>query len=294
MIPKEILKEVKRIEIMSKGLVNEIFSGEYHSAFKGLGMEFAEVREYQYGDDIRTIDWNVSARTGITHIKIFEEERELTVMLLVDGSASGFFGTHEKYKNRIAAEICSILAFSAKKNNDKVGMIIFTDKVEKFIAPAKGRTHVLRVVRELLAFEPKSEQTNIGQAVEYFTKVTKRHSTAFLVSDFQTGIDFEKQLRVANKKHDVVSICIVDSMEKRLPNVGIIEFEDAETGEIIMIDTSDKEFRKKVFAASMHHEDELFTFFARNKIDFIEVSTDKPYVEALAKFFKTRERRKSR
>lgn len=294
MIPKEILKEVKRIEIMSKGLVNEIFSGEYHSAFKGLGMEFAEVREYQYGDDIRTIDWNVSARTGTTHIKIFEEERELTVMLLVDGSASGFFGTHEKFKNRIAAEICSILAFSATKNYDKVGMIIFTDKIEKFIAPAKGRTHVLRVVRELLAFEPESEKTNIAQAVEYFTKVTKRHSTAFLVSDFQTRIDFEKQLRVANKKHDVVAISISDSMEKKLPNVGIIEFEDAETGEIITIDTSDGDFRKKVFAASMQHEDELFTFFARNKIDFIEVSTEKPYVESIAKFFKSRERRKSR
>ncbi|MCC7429801.1 DUF58 domain-containing protein [bacterium] len=294
MIPKQILKEVRRIEIMAKGLVNEVFSGEYHSAFKGLGMEFAEVREYQYGDDIRSIDWNVSARTGKPYIKIFEEERELTVMLIVDASASGFFGTYEKFKNKIAAELCSILAFSATRNNDKVGLIIFTDKIEKFIPPNKGKIHVLRVVRELLAFEPTSQKTDISQALDYFNRVMKKHCTAFLVSDFQTTVNFEKQLRVANKKHDLIALSLRDPRETKIPAVGIIELVDAETGEILTVDTSDKKFRKMVFAASKEHDEFLQVLFSRNKVDLIDIFTEKPYIEPLAKFFKEREKRNSR
>ncbi len=246
MIPKEILKKVKRIEIATRGVVNEIFSGEYHSVFKGRGMEFSEVREYQYGDDIRTIDWNVSARMDHLFVKVFEEERELTVMLLVDVSSSGNFGTASQMKGEIAAELCAVLAFSAIKNNDKVGLIIFSDKIEKFIPPRKGKQHVLRVIREILYFKPEDSQTNLNVALEFLIKVIRRRSIVFLVSDFMTE-EYEKALQVTNKKHDVIAIDIIDPREVELPNIGFIELEDAETGETVLVDTSRLSCQKRIF-----------------------------------------------
>ena len=250
MIPKEILKKVKRIEITTRGLVNDVFSGEYHSVFKGRGMEFSEVREYQIGDDIRTIDWNVTARMGHPFVKIFEEERELTVMLIVDVSSSGNFGTHSRMKGEIAIEICALLAFSAIKNNDKVGLIIFTDAIEKFIPPKKGKSHVLRVLRELLYHEPKGRQTDIGKTLEYLNRVTKRRSVVFLVSDFiNTG--YEKALQIANRRHDIVAITVTDPREMNMPDVGFIRLEDAETGEVVLVDTSYDMWRGKYSSQSM-------------------------------------------
>jgi len=290
MIPKEILKKVKRIEITTRGMVNDVFSGEYHSVFKGRGMEFSEVREYQIGDDIRTIDWNVTARMGHPYVKIFEEERELTVMLLVDVSSSGNFGTQDRMKGEIAIEICALLAFSAIKNNDKVGLIIFTDTIEKFIPPKKGKSHVLRVLRELLYHKPQGTQTDISNALEYLNRITRRRSVVFLVSDFiNTG--YEKALQIANRRHDIVAITITDPRELDMPNVGFIELEDAETGEIILVDTSYAEVRNLYSRRSA--EDIL----ARNKlfksinVDQIDIRTDKPYVEPLIKFFRMRAKR---
>ncbi len=290
MISKEILKKVKRIEITTRGMVNDVFSGEYHSIFKGRGMEFSEVREYQIGDDIRTIDWNVTARYGHPYVKVFEEERELTVMLLVDASSSGEFGTYERMKGEIAVEICALLAFSAIKNNDKVGLIIFTDKVEKFVPPRKGKTHVLRVLRELLYFEPEDKQTDIDAALEYLSRVIRRRSTAFLVSDFLSK-DYNRALRIANKKHDIVAIHIVDPRELELPNVGYIELEDAETGEHVLLDTSDREVRH-LFAQqtsdAMAKRDKLFKSM---NVDSIVIHTHESYFEPLIKFFRMRAKR---
>lgn len=290
MIPKEILKKVRRLEITTRGLVNDVFSGEYHSVFKGRGMEFSEVREYQIGDDIRTIDWNVTARYGHPYVKVFEEERELTVMLLVDVSSSGEFGTFERMKGEIAIEICALLAFSAIKNNDKVGLIIFTDKVEKFVPPRKGKSHVLRVLRELLYFKPENRRTDIGLALEYLSRIIQRRSVVFLVSDFLSG-DYERALRIANKKHDIVAVHIVDPRELDLPAIGYIEFEDAETGEQILIDTSDREVRKlftKKTTESLLHRDKLFRSM---NVDSIAIHTDEPYFEPLIRFFRMRAKR---
>ena len=290
MIPKEILKKVKRIEITTRGMVNDVFSGEYHSVFKGRGMEFSEVREYQIGDDIRTIDWNVTARMGHPFVKIFEEERELTVMLLVDVSSSGNFGTYERMKGEIAIEICALLAFSAIKNNDKVGLIIFTDKIEKFIPPKKGKSHVLRVLRELLYHEPQGTQTDIAEALEYLNRVTKRRSVVFLVSDFiNTG--YEKALQIANRRHDMVAITVTDPREVELPDVGFIELEDAETGEVVLLDTSYSEVRS-VYAKQSSQD-----ILTRNKlfksinVDHIDIQTDKDYIEPLIRFFRMRAKR---
>ena len=249
MIPKEILKKVKRIEISTRGLVNEVFSGEYHSVFKGRGMEFAEVREYQIGDDIRNIDWNVFARSGSPYVKVFDEERELTVMLMVDVSASGSFGTTSQLKGEVAAELCAVLAFSAIKNNDKVGLMIFSDKIEKFIPPRKGKQHVLRVIREILYFKPEDAKTDLNIALEYLNRVVKRRSIAFIISDFLTE-NYEKALQVANKKHDIIAIDIIDPREVELPNVGFLELEDAETGETVLIDTGSTEIRETFFSES--------------------------------------------
>ena len=246
MIPKEILKRVRRIEITTRGMVNDVFSGEYHSVFKGRGVEFSEVRQYQIGDDIRTIDWNVTARYGEPFVKVFEEERELTVILMVDASSSGEFGTVELMKGEIAVEICALLAFSAIKNNDNVGLLIFTDKVEKFVPPRKGKSHVLRVLRELLYFRPEDRRTDIRTALDYLNRVVRRRSVVFLVSDFLSP-NYEKALRIANRKHDVVAIQVVDPRETELPEVGYIELEDAETGEITLLDTGREEVRA-VFA----------------------------------------------
>lgn len=290
MIPKEILKKVRRIEIATRGLVNDVFSGEYHSIFKGRGMEFSEVREYQIGDDIRTIDWNVTARYGHPYVKIFEEERELTVMLMVDASSSGEFGTFERMKGEIAIEICALLAFSAIKNNDKVGLIIFTDKVEKFVAPRKGKSHVLRVLRELLYFKPEDKKTDIGAALEYLSRVIRRRSVVFLVSDFLSK-DYDQAMRIANKRHDIVAIHIVDPRELELPRIGYIELEDAETGEAVLLDTSDRQVRQlfaKETSDSMTQRDKLFKSM---NVDSIDIRTDQSYIEPLIKFFRMRAKR---
>jgi uncharacterized protein (DUF58 family) len=290
MIPKEILKKVKRIEITTRGLVNDVFSGEYHSVFKGRGMDFAEVREYAIGDDIRTIDWNVSARMGHPYVKVFQEERELTVMLMVDVSSSGDFGTYEQMKGEIATEICALLAFSAIKNNDKVGLIIFTDHVEKFVPPKKGKSHVLRVLRELLYHEPQSNKTDIAGALEFLNHVTRRRSVVFLVSDFISE-GYEKDLQIANKRHDMVSITVTDPREVELPDVGFIELEDAETGEIFLLDSSNVGIRSSFSEQADTKRLEREKLFKSMNIDYIDVYTNQPYIEPLMRFFRLRAKR---
>lgn len=290
MIPKEILKKVRRLEIRTRALVNDVFSGEYHSVFKGRGMEFAEVREYTYGDDIRNIDWNVTARAGHPYVKVFDEERELTVMLLVDVSSSGNFGTHEQMKGDIAAEICALLAFSAIKNNDKVGLIIFTDRIEKFVPPKKGRSHVLRVLREILYHKPEGTGTNIAAALEYLNRVIRRKAVVFLVSDFLSE-GYEKALRVASKRHDLVAIPVTDPREMDIPNVGFVELEDAETGEIHLLDTSNAANRQ-VFAKEAARRGLLREKSLRaTNVDPVEIRTNQPYIEPLVRFFKMRAKR---
>lgn len=290
MLPKEIIRKIRRIEITTKKLVNDVFAGEYHSTFKGRGMEFDEVREYQPGDDIRLIDWNVTARTGIPFIKKFREERELSVMLLVDASSSGKFGTRDQLKEEMAAEICGLLAFSAIRNNDKVGMIIFTDQVEKFIAPRKGRAHVLRLIREILYFRPSGRSTNISTALEFLNRVVRRKSVVFLVSDFLNS-GYANDVMIANRKHDLVAIRISDEREAVLENFGLIDFEDAETGEIITIDTADPVFRNQFTSKSETLNQELERTFRRMNVDFIQLITGLDYIQPLTSFFKRRERR---
>jgi uncharacterized protein (DUF58 family) len=290
MIPKEILKKVKRIEIATRGLVNEVFSGEYHSVFKGRGMEFAEVREYQFGDDIRNIDWNVTARSENPYVKVFDEERELTVMLMVDVSSSGNFGTTSQMKGEVAAELCAVLAFSAIKNNDKVGLMIFSDKIEKFIPPRKGKKHVLRVIREILYFKPEDSRTDLNVALEYLSRVIKRRSIVFLISDFLAQ-DYDKSLQVANKKHDIIAIDIIDPREIEIPSVGLLELEDAETGETIMVDTSNPAVRGSFYSQSKEERDTREKFFKSIGVDNINIYTDKSYVDPITKFFRMRARR---
>ncbi|MFH2050130.1 MAG: DUF58 domain-containing protein [bacterium] len=290
MLPKEILKKIRRIEIRTKKLVNDLFSGEYHSTFKGQGMEFEEVRQYEPGDDIRLIDWNVTARTGYPYIKKFKEERELSVVLLVDASSSGKFGTRERFKSETAAELGALLAFSAIKNNDKVGLIIFTDKIEKFVPPQKGKGHVLRLIREILYFEPEGVGTDIGAAMEYFNKVIKRKSVVFLISDFLSE-DYSKPLQIANRKHDLVAVKISDPRESSFEDVGMIELEDAETGEVYMIDTGSKEFRKEFRARADEDIVRLKREFQLINLDFINIRTDQSYIIPLINFFKMREKR---
>jgi uncharacterized protein (DUF58 family) len=289
-IPKEILKKVKRIEIQTRGLVNDVFSGEYHSVFKGRGMEFSEVREYQFGDDIRTIDWNVTARMGHPFVKIFEEERELTVVLLVDVSSSGEFGTVQQMKGEIAAEICALLAFSAIKNNDKVGLIIFTDEVEKFVSPKKGKSHVLRVVREILYHKPQGRGTDIGKALQFLSRITHRRAVVFLVSDF-INADYEKALQIANRRHDIIAISITDPRERELPNVGLIELEDAETGESFLLDTNDEAVRRDVAQRSNANTLTRQKLFRSINVDHIDISTQFSYIEPLIRFFRMRAKR---
>ena len=290
MIPKEILKKVRHIEIRTSRIVNDIFAGEYESVFKGRGMEFDEVREYQPGDEVRTIDWNVTARMGHPYVKRFVEERELTVMLLVDASASGKFGSVKWTKNEMAVELCAVLAFAAIKNNDKVGLIIFTDGVEKFIPPKKGSKHVLRVIREMLYFKPTGRKTNISSAIEYLNKVSKHRTVTFLVSDF-IAEGYENALSIANKRHDVVALHISDPRELDLPKIGYIELEDEETGETILIDTNDHSVRSGFSDATRFDKDRRETFFKSIGLDYVTLQTDKPYIEPLMKFFKTREKR---
>jgi len=290
MIPKEILKKVKRIEIQTRGVVNDVFSGEYHSVFKGRGMEFSEVREYQLGDDVRTIDWNGTARMGRPFVKIFEEERELTVILLVDVSSSGEFGTVQQMKGEIAAEICALLAFSAIKNNDKVGLVIFTDEVEKFVAPKKGKSHVLRVVREILYHRPKGRGTNIGKALQFLSHITHRRAVVFLVSDF-INTDYEKALQIANRRHDIIAISITDPRERELPDVGFIELEDAETGETYLLDTTDPAVRRDIAARSKESALVREKLFRSIQVDHIDISTQQSYIEPLIRFFRMRAKR---
>ncbi|MGA1875873.1 MAG: DUF58 domain-containing protein [bacterium] len=290
MLPKEIIKKIRHIEIYTAHLVNDIMAGEYHSVFKGRGMDFAEVREYQIGDDIRTIDWNVTARTGQPHVKQYVEERELTLMLLVDVSSSGEFGTVLQMKGEIAVELCALLAFSAIKNNDRVGLIIFTDKIEKFVPPKKGKKHVLRVIRELLYFRPEAKRTNIAEALEYLHKVIKRKCVAFLISDFMAE-DYRKAMEITAQKHDLIAITITDPRELELPDVGMLSLEDAETGEEILVDTSDPELRKRFSEINNGKRLERKKLFRSMKLDSIDIMTDRSYVEELIKFFRMRARR---
>ena len=291
MIASEILRKVRRIEITTRGLVNEVFSGEYHSVFQGRGMNFAEVREYQYGDDIRSIDWNVTARTGTPFVKVFEEERELTVMLVVDVSASGNFGTRMRMKGDVAVEICALLAFSAFKNNDKVGLILFSDRIEKFVPPRKGRRHVLRVLRELLYHRPDRSGTDIRMALEYLTRVTRRRAVVFLVSDFLAG-GFGRALNIAGRRHDTIAVRVRDRRETELPPIGLVEFEDAETGERFVVNTSDRSFREAFGRDRAAVEEELERTLRHGKVDLIDIRVDRPSVRPLMRFFKERERRR--
>lgn len=290
MLTKELLKQVKQIEIRTKGLVNQVFSGEYHSVFKGRGMEFSEVREYQFGDDIRNIDWNVTARFGHPFIKVFEEERELTVILMVDLSGSLMFGSASKTKQRIAAEISAILAFSALKNNDKVGLILFTDKIEKFVPPRKGRKHVLRIIREVLSFEPEGNATNLRGALEYMNNTIKKRSISFLISDFMDE-GFEKILRVVGRKNDLIGIVLDDRREKELPDIGLIKLSDAETGEERWIDTSSKRVREQMIFDRKEKEKIRKSIFVTSRLDIVEVTTGTDYIQPLVNFFRRREKR---
>jgi len=287
----ELLKKVRKIEIKTKGLSNHIFAGEYHTAFKGRGMTFSEVREYQLGDDIRTIDWNVTARYNSPFVKIFEEEREMTVMLLVDISKSGKFGTKQKTKKEIATELSAVLAFSAIQNNDKVGVIFFTDIIEKFIPPKKGKLHILRIIRELLAFEAKNNGTNISAALEYFSSVIKRRSVCFVLSDFLDD-DFTKPLQIANKKHDIVAVRIYDKREKNLPNVGMIKMLDAESGKSSWVDTSSKRIRMNLGDKYTKRTERLKKDFLLSGVDHININTAESYIKPLINFFKKRENRR--
>ncbi|MFH0772009.1 MAG: DUF58 domain-containing protein [Candidatus Omnitrophota bacterium] len=290
MIPKEVLQQIRRIQITTSRMVTDIFCGQYQSVFKGRGMEFAEVREYQAGDEIRSIDWNVTARMGHPYIKKFMEERELTVMLLLDLSGSSYFGTVNKLKRQIAAEICSVLALSAIRNNDKVGLIIFTERVEKFVPPAKGVSHVLRIIREALYFTPKGKKTNIPAALEHLNKVCKRSAVTFIVSDFY-DIDFEKPLSIANKRHDLVGIIITDPKELDLPNIGIAQFDDPETGGIFSLDTSNEALRREFRGNALKIIQERKKTFDRLGVDNVDIRCDIAYNRALFKFFRMRERR---
>ena len=287
MIPKEILQKVRLIEIKTRHVVNDIFGGEYHSAFKGKGMEFAEVREYVPGDDIRDIDWNVTARTGKPFIKKFDEERELTVMLMIDVSASGFYGTGDTLKSDLMVELSSVLSFSAIKNNDKVGLILFSDKIEKFIPPQKGKSHVMRIIRELIFYKAEDQQTDLSQAIEFVQKVIKRKSVIFLLSDYQ-DVHFYKPLCHLNNKHDVISIKFDDSSEKEIPNLGMIKLHDSETQRSIWVDSKSKRLRKLMKIAVLENDKTLKRYFDKNKIDFIPINTESGYIEPLVSFFTRR------
>jgi uncharacterized protein (DUF58 family) len=290
MIPQEILKKIRRIEIRTRRLVADVFSGEYQSVFKGRGIEFTEVREYLPGDDIRSIDWNVTARTGHPYVKKFEEERELTIMFVVDASGSGAFGSVRRFKAELAAELCAVLAFSATRNNDRVGLVMFSDRIEKVVPPQKGRRHVLRVVRELLYTEPEGTGTDIPMALDYLANVVRRHAVVFLVSDFQTS-GYDRALAVANRRYDLIAIDVSDPRESELPSVGLVELEDAETGERIVVDASDRRFVERFAEEMEKRRAAKESGFRKLGVDRIAVSTDRPYVEPLERFFRMRARR---
>ena len=282
---QEILKKVRRIEIKSRGLSNNIFAGQYRSAFKGRGMAFAEVREYQYGDDVRDIDWNVTACFHRPYVKVFEEERELTVMLLVDVSGSLNFGTRVQTKNDMATEIAATLAFSAIQNNDKIGVIFFSDHIEKYIPPKKGRKHILYIIREMIDFQAESKKTDVDVALEFLGRTQKHRCTAFVLSDFYDRHDFEKPLQICRSRHDVIGIQIYDSIQKNLPDVGILRIRDAETGYEQYLDTSNKAVRKAHGEYWQKRASELKQMFQRNSVDYVSVSTDEDFVKALRVMF---------
>jgi|SRR6185312_1132699 len=283
----ELLKKVRRIEIKTRGITQSLFSGEYHSAFKGRGMSFSEVREYQLGDDIRSIDWNVTARFNHPYVKVFEEERELTLILLVDVSGSENFGTQKQLKEDMITELCAVLAFSGLQNNDKIGMIFFTDIIEKFIPPKKGKAHILRIIRELLEFKPKSTKTDITQALKYLTNVIKKRSIAFVISDFMDG-DFTDAIKIASRKHDLIALRIYDKRERQLPNVGLLKTIDPETGKITWFDTSSKKLRMQYAAAIDKKEKSLAEIFRRTGVDTASIATDESYMAPLSNLFKKR------
>ncbi len=283
----ELLKRVRRIEIKTKGLSRQIFSGEYHSAFKGRGMSFSEVRNYQYGDDVRNIDWNVTARSGEPFVKVFEEERELTVMLLVDISKSSFFGSQKQLKNELITEICAVLAFSATNNNDKVGLLLFSDRVEKFLPPKKGRGHILRIIRELLDTKPEGKGTDIGAALTYFTNMVKKRSICFLLSDF-LATDYSRPLRLAARRHDLIGMHLVDPREEELPAVGLLRARDAETGQTDWIDTDSKRVRRQYAEWYQGQQDYFRDAFKKSGADVLQVNTTEDYTRALLRFFKNR------
>ncbi len=290
MFTKEIIKKIRRIEIKTSRMVTDVFAGQYHSVFKGKGMEFEEVREYQPGDEIRSIDWNVTARMGHPFVKKFVEERQLTVMLLLDASKSSYFGTVGQLKSEMAAELCSVLAFSAIKNNDRVGLIIFSDRIEKFIPPRKGLRHVLRVIREALYYKPQGVGTNIQLALEYLNSLIRKKAVCFLISDF-FGCEFKRQLKIANKRNDIIAVTITDPREIKLPDAGIVKLEDAETKKEFYVDTSNKRVRDAFAKNSQRLLSERTRVLRQTGVDVIDVYTDKSYSEALVKFFRTRERR---
>lgn len=284
----DLLKKVRKIEIKTRGLSQNIFAGQYHSAFKGRGMAFSEVREYQFGDDVRDIDWNVTARFHRPFVKVFEEERELTVMLLIDCSGSLDFGTRHEMKREIATEIAATLAFSAIQNNDKIGVIFFSDHIEKYIPPKKGRRHILYIIREMLDFRPQSRRTDLAEATATLTRVMKRHCTSFFISDFYDRKDFSRQLQIANRKHDVVAIQVYDPVDRQLPDVGMVKVSDAETGHEMIIDTSSRRVRQAHNKYWMDREERIRKTFARSKVDWISVATDQDYIKSLMMLFKQR------
>ena len=290
MLPKELLKKIRRIEIRSSHLVNDALAGRYHSAFKGRGMEFEEVRPYQVGDDIRNIDWNVTARYGEPFIKVFREERELTVLLVVDLSRSHEFGSRDQFKRELVAELGATLAFSAIKNNDKIGLVCFTDRVEKFVPPRKGSGHVLRVIRELLAFQPKGRGTNIAAALDHVNRIQRRRSVLFLISDFQ-DVGYERSIRIAKRRHDVIAVFVLDRREQSLPKAGLIELADNETGRRIIVDTSNARWRKTYKQLVDRELEARDRRFRELNLDCIRVHTGESFVEPLIRFFRTREAR---
>ncbi|WP_027420690.1 DUF58 domain-containing protein [Crocinitomix catalasitica] len=284
---KELIKKVRKIEIKTKRLSSQIFSGEYHSAFKGRGMAFSEVREYAIGDEIRTIDWNVTARFNEPFVKVFEEERQLTVMLIVDISASGGFGTRNQLKRETITELCAVLAFSAVSNNDQIGLLLFSDKIEKFIPPKKGKSHILRIIRELIDFEPTGTSTDIAGALKYFTQVVKKKSIAFVLSDFMDN-DFTDALKIASRKHDLVALKVNDKAESELPKIGIAKFKDLETGESKWINTSSKRVRENYKTKREEQNAKLRDIFRKSKTDFAEIDTNEGYIKPLMTLFKRR------
>lgn len=284
----ELLKKVRKIEIKTRGLSRQIFSGEYHSAFKGRGMAFSEVREYTPGDDVRTIDWNVTARFNSPYVKVFEEERELSVVMLVDVSASGYFGTHSQYKKDLITELCAVVAFSASTNNDKIGVIFFSDKIEKFIPPKKGKSHVLRIIRELINFKAESKGTDLELALKYLTNVIKKRSTVFLLSDFYAKDNYTDALKIANKKHDLIALKINDKTELEIPKVGLIKLKDNETGKIVWADTSSKEFQKQFKVNVLKREQGMKDKFNKCGVDYCDIYTHEGYIKPLMNLFKRR------